>query len=75
MGKVACFMLRRRGESKAWLRREGVENEDRTGSKSSNPGVLRCGCKSAVFLYIVHECGGSYTIFTDNLILFSLILW
>ena len=44
----------RRGESKAWLRREGVENEDKRGSKSSNPEYYAAGVKLAVFLHIVH---------------------
>lgn len=44
----------RGGESKAWLRREGVENEDKRGSKSSNPEYYSEGVKLAIFIYIVH---------------------
>jgi len=44
----------RGGESKAWLRREGVENEDKCGSESSNPEYYSVGVKLAIFLHIVH---------------------
>lgn len=44
----------RGGESKAWLRREGVQNEDKCGSKSSNPEYYSEGVKLAIFLHTVH---------------------
>ena len=48
------FCLVRGGESKVRLRREGVKNEGKRGSKSSNPEYYSEGVKLAIFLHIVH---------------------